>query len=491
MLILPVGVENSVVRRIPWVSAVLIGLCILIHFGTAASDRSEEAMARFGEAVRYLAEHPYLVAPPAIEELLSEEFRSELARVGDEWSAHQDRDLVGERVASEQEELNRLSEAAFEVLHSSVSHRLGFVPASPDPVTLITHMFVHGGWLHLLGNMLFLFLSGPFIEDLYGRPLFAALYGVSGVVGAGSHALVAAESTLPLVGASGAIAGVMGAFLWRLSKRRIELLVLPIPIIPTFRFRMRLPAYVVLPLWAAEQTAYAAFAPEGSGVAFMAHVGGFAAGLAIAAGIHVSKVEERIISPAIEREISIEQHPGIMRASEARTAGDLARAQAEIHRVLSAEPQNVDAWTESWEVALASQDGDAVGRAGLKLIEIHRRAGERELALQVASDRRWQELHVPARFLLSAAELVLRDGDGRTAIDLYRRVAGESSPSDPALLGALIREGEILARGGDERSARAAFDRARAHPAFSELWQERIDRALRLVAKSGLSTRGA
>ena len=91
---------------------------------------------------------------------------------------------------------------------------------------------MHAGWLHLIGNMLFLFLSGPFVEDLYGRPLFAALYLAPAVAGAGAFAAGASHSATTLVGASGAIAGVMAAFLVRLGGRRIEFLVVPIPIVP-------------------------------------------------------------------------------------------------------------------------------------------------------------------------------------------------------------------------------------------------------------------
>ncbi len=265
----------------------------------------------------------------------------------------------------EQQQLNQLTDEAFLALRRLPSSRLGFVPAHPNPFSLVTYTFVHGGWLHLLGNMLFLFLTAPFIEDLYGRPLFAVLYFVSGVAGAGAFAAGAPHTEIALVGASGAIAGVMAAFLVRLAARRIEFLVLPVPIIPTFRFHLKLPAFVVIPLWAAEQLYYASSVAEAdSSVAFSAHVGGFAAGLVFAGAVKLLGIEERFINPAIEREIGVEQNPDITRAADARVAGDFATARRLIDAVLRKEPANVDAWTQSFEVALDAADAERAGQAG-------------------------------------------------------------------------------------------------------------------------------
>ena len=360
------------------------------------------------------------------------------------------------------------------------SYRFGFVPADPWPPTVLTYAFLHAGWLHLIGNMLFLFLTGPFIEDLYGRPLFGGLYVLAAVVGAGSFAVGAPHSAVPLVGASGAIAGVMGAFLWRLAARRIHFLVLPIPIIPAFRFKLVLPAFVVLPLWLLEQLYYSSTVGADSGVAFSAHVGGFLAGLVFAVVVSALRVEETVVAPAIEKQISLVQNPGVERASEARLAGDLSRARRELRAVLQAEPQNLDAWIESWEIALAAGDGVEAGRAGLRLIALLGRQGEEELLWDVAGDRRWRALEVPSRFVFAVASLYARSGDGREAIELYRRVAAERPGEGVDVLQALVSEGEILARAGDTRGARKVLDRAREHPQCSGPWLERMDSALRL-----------
>jgi membrane associated rhomboid family serine protease len=487
MLILPVGLDKNEVRRTPWVTWAVMGICLAVQLLLAlfGGGAEHEASRRIGESMRYLGRHPYLSPSPEQLELLGKEGRAELEQAAAEWAAKAP-PVPPAVAAAEQEQLNRLNGEAADALRRLPSHRLGFVPSRPNPVTLVTHAFVHGGWLHLLGNMLFLYLTGPFIEDLFGRPLFALLYLLSGIAGAGAFAAGNSSSSIPLVGASGAIAGVMGAFLFRLATRRIELLVLPIPIIPAFRFTLRFPAFVVIPLWALEQLYYAKVAGADSAVAFSAHLGGFAAGLVFAFAMGLLHIEERFVNPAIEREISLEQNPGVIRATDARVEGNLAGAQRLIDGVLKTEPGNIDAWTESWEIGLEGADGGRASQAGLRLIELHGR-GDKDMVWSVVNDTRWRELRMTSRFLSVVADALARAGDAREAIDVYRRIAAEAPPGDLAVLRALVSEGELMMRAGDERAARQAFDRARSHPVCTEPWLERIDRALRVSR----TTRGA
>jgi len=482
MLILPIALEKNEVRRMPWVSFVLIGLCFLVHIAISTGEGSADRAAseRVDETLRFLGEHPYLSPSPALLELLGTDGQKALDQIAAQFQAS-GIEVPPSRVEQEQQQLNQLTDEAFQALRRLPSSRLGFVPAHPNPFSLVSYTFVHGGWLHLLGNMLFLFLTAPFIEDLYGRPLFAVLYFVSGVAGAGAFAAGAPHTEIALVGASGAIAGVMAAFLVRLAARRIEFLVLPVPIIPTFRFHLKLPAFVVIPLWAVEQLYYASSVAEtDSSVAFSAHVGGFAAGLVFAAAVKLLGIEERFINPAIEREIGVEQNPDITRAADARVARDFATARRLIDAVLRKEPTNVDAWTQSFEVALDAADAERAGQAGIKLLELHGRGGDKGMVWGVVNDPRWRELKMPSRFLSTVADLLARAGDAREAIEIYRRLGEEAAPGDVAGLRALVSEGELLARAGDARAAQRVLERARAHPACTEPWQERIERALRV-----------
>ena len=140
---------------------------------------------------------------------------------------------------------------------------------------LFSHQFIHGGWFHLLGNMLFLWIFGNNVEDRLGRVRFLPFYLLCGVLAAFGQALTNPHSIVPLIGASGAIAGVLGAYFVLFPRARILTIV--------FVFPVRLPAWIVLGMYLALQFLYiGGQSQEGEGgVAYWAHVFGFAAGAAL------------------------------------------------------------------------------------------------------------------------------------------------------------------------------------------------------------------
>jgi membrane associated rhomboid family serine protease len=147
---------------------------------------------------------------------------------------------------------------------------------APFSITPITYLVLHAGFFHLAGNLLCLWVFGDDVEEVFGQPGFLLFYLLSGVVAALAQAAVEPGSLVPVVGASGAVAGVLGAYL--LLNPRAELQV----IVPVFVVLdlIRLPAWVVLVFWFAAQLAYDLAGPAvGGGVAFRAHIGGFIAGL--------------------------------------------------------------------------------------------------------------------------------------------------------------------------------------------------------------------
>jgi membrane associated rhomboid family serine protease len=156
-----------------------------------------------------------------------------------------------------------------------------FVPARfltnpiADSVTLFTAMFMHAGWLHLGGNMLYLWIFGDNVEDRFGHVQFLIFYLVCGLVATFAQLLVSPESTIPNLGASGAVAGVLGAYILLFPQARIKVLQ---------RQRLvQVPALIVIGLWFVLQLfsgvgSIAAATADTGGVAYMAHVGGFVAG---------------------------------------------------------------------------------------------------------------------------------------------------------------------------------------------------------------------
>jgi len=146
----------------------------------------------------------------------------------------------------------------------------------PPSATLFTSMFLHGGWMHLLGNMLYLWVFGNNIEDAMGHGRFVVFYLLCGIVAVYAHALPNAGSEVPMVGASGAISGVLGAYLLLFPHARV-LVGIPLGIII---HTVRLSAIWVLGFWFVLQIVSSLLTPAGqAGVAFGAHIGGFLAGI--------------------------------------------------------------------------------------------------------------------------------------------------------------------------------------------------------------------
>lgn len=149
----------------------------------------------------------------------------------------------------------------------------------PAQATIFTSMFLHGGFMHLAGNMLYLWVFGNNIEAAMGHVKFAIFYVVTGIAAALSHALPDMTSEVPMIGASGAISGVLGAYLLLYPQARVLILIPIFFIIKT----VRVPAMLVLIIWFLMQlfSSLTAGNSEGGGVAFGAHIGGFIAGMAL------------------------------------------------------------------------------------------------------------------------------------------------------------------------------------------------------------------
>jgi membrane associated rhomboid family serine protease len=145
--------------------------------------------------------------------------------------------------------------------------------------TVVTHMFLHGGWMHLAGNMLFLWIYGDNLEEEMGHGRFLLFYLAAGLAAAALQAAVDLRSQIPMVGASGAIAGVMGGYLLLFPRAKVDVLFF---FVVFFRI-VPIPAWAVLGVWFASQLVFGVATPsDQGGVAYWAHAGGFVGGLLLA-----------------------------------------------------------------------------------------------------------------------------------------------------------------------------------------------------------------
>lgn len=147
----------------------------------------------------------------------------------------------------------------------------------PEWITVLSSMFMHGGWFHVLGNMWFLFIFGDNVEDVMGPFRFFAFYVLCGLAAVAAQAAAYPSSPIPMVGASGAIGGVMGAYAVTFPRSRVHMLIF----FGFFFTRVVIPAFLMLGYWFMLQVLGSMVGTEGGGVAFWAHIGGFGAGIVL------------------------------------------------------------------------------------------------------------------------------------------------------------------------------------------------------------------
>lgn len=186
---------------------------------------------------------------------------------------------------------------------NAVVYQLGFVPAhfqggQNEPIVYIpflTSMFLHGSWMHVIGNMWMLWLFGDNVEDCMGGRRFLLFYLGTGIIAALSHYFTDPSSTIPVVGASGAVAGIMGAYFLMFKRARVLTFVFPF-------FLVSMPAWFFLGLWAFTQLWSGAqsllhnYATSSGQIAFWAHIGGFAAGMLFYRLFLKAEARERLAS---------------------------------------------------------------------------------------------------------------------------------------------------------------------------------------------------
>ena len=393
-MILPIGHEDSAVRRQPWVTWALIVVCTLVYFATdhSAVPQVSDDEAHKQQAVDYLREHPWLRGDPEITlELLYDVPPNQRSQYQQSLVALKTgrRAIPIAEIAEQQAELDRLTDIAFGFAEpenrldsNSPFRRYGLVPADLSLPTLFTHMFLHASLLHLLGNMLLLFVLGPAVEDRFGRPIYAAFYLTSGVFAGLFHASLAHDVNMPMVGASGAIAGVMGGFVVRHFWTQIRFAYLFLVGVRLVRGTFEAPAWAMLPLWFCKELLSAWWndaAQLQSSVAYWAHVGGFLGGAGLAGILKAAKIEERFIHDRIEAQVSVsETNPAVETALVACEEGDHEAALAILQEEIEAKPDDEDVVLALWEVAGTVSRPSLAAPGVARLIE--RRADSGELA---------------------------------------------------------------------------------------------------------------
>ncbi|MEZ4473988.1 MAG: rhomboid family intramembrane serine protease [bacterium] len=267
--IYPIGHDQATYTR-PWFTLGVIAVCVLVFsWMQVATGPAEQAVMRAAVALdQAQREHPKArlaqdqvdAAPPAVREWLQE-------LVDDEAPISEELDAAVADLT--------LAARGLPVL------RLGYIPLEGRWSRAITSMFAHGGWLHIIGNLMLLFLVGSILEGFWRLPAYVVLYLGAGLLGVVVHHLADPDSPVAMVGASGAIAGCLAALLFGFARTRITLGWFFWIAIYVRAGKTEAPVWVLAPLWGALQI-LAFVRGDADGVAYGAHVGGFLFGLAFA-----------------------------------------------------------------------------------------------------------------------------------------------------------------------------------------------------------------
>jgi membrane associated rhomboid family serine protease len=346
-MLIPIGHENMQARRWPIITIGLIVLNTLIFVVT--NSTMEQQRPELGSTKAHIillaAMHPELTIPLQSQQLVDdfkadnpiewEHLQSQNRDVFDGWDA---RIRLMEEPAALQAEMDSLSAKYSELSEGSLLEKYAFIPAHPRAIAYLTANFLHGGVLHLIGNMWFLWLAGFVLEDVWGRPLFTVFYLIAGVVALQFHAWTNSGSIIPCLGASGAVAALMGAFMVRFPNMKIKM-----AWIFFYRlYRFNASAYWLLPLWLFMEIFQGALFGKMSGVAHWAHVGGFIFGALGAVAIRYTGLEQRV-HEKVEKELSWACDPEIDRANQLLEQGQLDEAGAVLQQHLAANPNSIDA----------------------------------------------------------------------------------------------------------------------------------------------------
>lgn len=379
-MLLPVGHDDLRGRRWPWVTIVIIALNCVVFLGTHWRMDDEDAQIAQVKIQTLIlaAAHPEATLSQSQQRFVDafkKDNAEDFARLSDgKDSEAAELEAGAAKLSSDeaQERANDLGQKLAQLESTSIMERYAYFPYKHTAVSFITSMFLHAGWLHLIGNMWFLWLAGTVLEDAWGRALYGGFYIISGIAATLIYSAASHNSFIGSIGASGAIAGVMGAFLIRFPKTKIKFFLYAF----FLRFKFKAPAYAMLPLWLADQFV-GAFVPSGP-VAYWAHIGGFIFGACAALCLKKTGVEA-IVDQKIESKVT-SGDPRLEKASTAIDEGRMDQAIADLNSLLSEKPDVLEAHQLLLLAYSRQQNREKACGEAVALCKLNLKAREMDLA---------------------------------------------------------------------------------------------------------------
>ncbi len=468
-MLIPIGLDETRLSRVPWVSIALLAANVLAFTATSMSRADAEAEQRFDALVAYWQAHPHLELPPELER------RFGITREG---LARATRTAIPAEAppgaSGDQARLEALSADLVDAYEASPERRWSLVPERGIAQRgWITHQFMHGGLGHLLGNMLvFALVVAPFLEDAWGRLFFLGFYLVGGVVAGAAQVVPMGDSPVHVLGASGAISACLGAFALRYAHRRVRMFYW---VFLLFRGTFFVPAWLYAFVGLGGDLLGLKLQGTAGGVAYAAHVGGFLFGLAVAVVMRATGLEDRIAPEDAPR---LGRSAAASRGSDALAAGRVGDARGHLEAAIAKDAHDLASTLALARIHAAAFDRERATPLVERLVKehlgMHDAAAARALLLELGA------FVDPAAFrpavAYRAAELVAHEDPGLA--DRLDEVAARAGGSIGAK--ALLRAAE---RARDEDPGRAAklAERARDSDGATPELRERADALLRQV----------
>jgi len=488
----PIKHENMTARRWPVVTLALIAINTVVFLFTNSIIENESP--ELGEVKEHIlvlaATHPELKLTPEAQKLV-EGFKQSRPQA---WQHMQDpyrADIIDVydaslkmRVddASLQQDMDTFNTQYVQLASKSFLQQYAFVPVNPNPISYITANFLHGGWLHLLGNMWFLWLAGFVLEDAWGRWLYTAFYLIAGAAAIQFYAWTNPGGINACLGASGAVSALMGACLVRFPKLKIEVAWLWF-----LRFgRFRAPAYWLLPLWLLSEIFSGTLYGNVGGVAHWAHVGGFLFGAVAALAIQYSGVEKKA-NQAIEEKLGWSNDPELEQASGMMEHGQLTEALALLTNYVAAMPNSLDAWDMLRQIYIRQNNNQGFLDATARTCALHLRAHEVEAAFQdYAEFVDSGGGHMPAATWLELCKGAEEKQEFDLALSEYEQLAAAYPKDRQALTAQLSAARLCLKRLNRPTDALALYQKAAASPIPHLDWEQHIQSGIK-EAKAAIS----
>ena len=382
--LLPLGHEDFVVKRLPWVTICIAVLCTLLQIRACAVEGGlQEEAARLAVEMleieqRVLDEHLDAAEKDSNPIGWLESFESGKAQQHMQEMVKQRQQVLerfrnGDLTGPDDPRLMRWQELRQQlerVRNAIPAMQLGYRPGPDRRIRMVTYAFAHGGWLHLVFNLWFLYLVGCNLEDRWGRWRFLAFYLAGAVVAATAFRIWHPEGTVPLVGASGAVAACMGAFMVCYGGTRIRFFYFIF-----FFFLLRwgtfgARALWVLLLWFLGEAVDAFFESSAAytTVAYSSHVGGFVMGTLVAVLWRTTCFDERLRREIDEQDVAFRENPLFARAVDLRLGGRPREAIKVLKELVAQEPRHQPALEEMFLLSVELKDDETLHRSATGLI---------------------------------------------------------------------------------------------------------------------------